>query len=59
MLQPRYSDIHCGPFLSLSFAKVFYWVGFNGIAYVMDVVVADTSSLKTRALVFAFATTPY
>jgi MFS family permease len=35
--------------------KVFYWVGFNGMAYVLD----DTSSLKNRALVFAFSNTPY
>lgn len=29
------------------------------MAYVLDVFMADTSSLKNRALVFAFATTPY
>jgi hypothetical protein len=29
------------------------------MTYVMDVFMADTSSLKNRALVFAFATTPY
>ncbi|PMD26044.1 MFS general substrate transporter [Hyaloscypha hepaticicola] len=40
-------------------AQVFYWVGFNGMAYVLDVFMADTSSLKNRALVFSFATTPY
>lgn len=38
---------------------MFYWVGFNGMAYVLDVFMADTSSLKNRALVFAFSTTPY
>lgn len=40
-------------------AQVFYWVGFNGMAYVLDVFMADTSSPKNRALVFSFATTPY
>lgn len=40
-------------------AQVFYWVGFNGMAYVLDVFMADTSSLKNRALVFAYSTTPY
>ncbi|KAG9243614.1 siderophore iron transporter-like protein [Calycina marina] len=40
-------------------AQVFYWVGFNGMAYVLDVFMADTSSLKNRALVFGFSTTPY
>lgn len=40
-------------------AQVFYWVGFNGMSYVLDVFIADTSSLRNRALVFAFSTTPY
>ncbi|TAQ84630.1 hypothetical protein B7494_g7035 [Chlorociboria aeruginascens] len=40
-------------------AQVFYWVGFDGMAYVLDVFMADTSSLKDRAFVFAFSTTPY
>ena len=40
-------------------AQVFYWVGQNGMGYVLDVFMADTSSLKHRALVFAFSTTPY
>jgi MFS family permease len=29
------------------------------MAYVLDVFMADTSSLKNRALVFAYTTTPY
>ncbi|TVY47938.1 Siderophore iron transporter mirB [Lachnellula cervina] len=40
-------------------AQVFYWVGFNGMAYVLDVFLADTSSLKNRALWFSFSTAPY
>ena len=40
-------------------AQVFYWVGENGIAYVLDVFIADTSSLKWRGLMFAFSTSPY
>lgn len=40
-------------------ALVFYWVGFDGISYVLDVFIADTSSLKWRALMFAFSTSPY
>lgn len=39
--------------------QVFYWVGFNGIDFVLDVFIADTSSLKNRALMFAFSTSPY
>ncbi|KAF2716037.1 MFS general substrate transporter [Polychaeton citri CBS 116435] len=40
-------------------AQVFYWIGFNGIAYVLDVFIADTSSLVWRGLMFAFANSPY
>ncbi|CAD6499299.1 BgTH12-03419 [Blumeria graminis f. sp. triticale] len=40
-------------------AQVFYWVGFDGMAYVMDVFMADSSTPKNRALVFAFSTAPY
>ena len=40
-------------------AQVFYWVGYNGMSYVLDVFIADTSSLKNRALMFAFSTSPY
>ncbi|KAI9052495.1 hypothetical protein LZ554_003839 [Drepanopeziza brunnea f. sp. 'monogermtubi'] len=40
-------------------AQVFYWTGMNGIGYVLDVFIADTSSMKNRALLFAFTTTPY
>jgi MFS family permease len=38
---------------------VFYWVGYDGILYVLDVTMADTSSLKNRAWLFAFSTCPY
>jgi MFS family permease len=31
----------------------------NGIGYVLNVFIADTSSMKNRALLFAFTTTPY
>lgn len=34
-------------------------VGYNGISYVLDVVIADTSSLKNRPWLFAFSTCPY
>jgi MFS family permease len=40
-------------------AQCFYWVGFNGIGYVLDVFIADTSSLQWRGLLFAFTTSPY
>lgn len=40
-------------------AQCFYWVGFDGILYVMDVIIADTSNLKDRAFWFAYSTSPY
>jgi MFS family permease len=40
-------------------AQVFYWVGYDGMAYILDVIVADTSSLKNRALMFSYTTSPY
>lgn len=39
--------------------QVFYWVGYNGISYTISVFIADTSALKNRALMFAFASSPY
>ena len=49
----------CNNIESYAAAQVFYWVGFNGIAYVLDVFIADTSSLKWRGLMFAFANSPF
>ncbi|KAH8918509.1 MFS transporter [Atractiella rhizophila] len=40
-------------------AQVFYSVGFAGMIYSVDVITADTSRLKDRALAFAFTSSPY
>ncbi|KAI1375994.1 MFS general substrate transporter [Hypoxylon crocopeplum] len=40
-------------------AQVFYWVGYNGVSYTLSVFIADTSSLKNRALMLAFVSSPY
>jgi len=40
-------------------AQVFYWVGYNGMSYSISVFLADTTHLKNRSLVFAFAQSPY
>lgn len=40
-------------------AQVFYWVGYNGLGYCLSIFVADTSSLRNRGLVFAYASSPY
>ncbi len=40
-------------------AQVFYWVGYNGLTYSLQIFLADTSALENRALIFAFSTSPY
>jgi MFS family permease len=40
-------------------AQVFASVGQTGVSYCMTVFISDTSHLKNRALMLAFATTPY
>lgn len=39
--------------------QVFYWVGVDGVLYVLSVFIADTTLLKNRGLMLAFAQTPY
>ncbi|KAH7137012.1 major facilitator superfamily domain-containing protein [Dactylonectria estremocensis] len=40
-------------------ANVFYQVGFTGLIYTIDVVTADATSLRNRALAYAFTSSPY
>ncbi|KAK2624213.1 hypothetical protein QTJ16_006163 [Diplocarpon rosae] len=40
-------------------AQVFYAVGFGGMGFTMNVVIADISSLKNRALAVSLTTSPY
>ncbi|KAL0935604.1 siderophore iron transporter [Colletotrichum truncatum] len=40
-------------------AQVFYAIGSQGISYSITIFIADTSSLKSRALMLSFATSPY
>ncbi|OAA39104.1 siderophore iron transporter [Metarhizium rileyi] len=40
-------------------AQVFYWIGFNGIGFALQVFIADTSALKNRAFFFALTTSPF
>ncbi|KAI0545642.1 MFS general substrate transporter [Xylaria curta] len=40
-------------------AQVLYQVGISGFSYILEVIVADTSSLKNRSLAVAFSSTPY
>ncbi|KAK4166929.1 putative siderophore iron transporter [Cladorrhinum sp. PSN259] len=49
----------CNNVKTFAAAQVFYWVGYNGITYATSIFIADTSSLKNRSLMFAFASSPY
>ncbi|KAA8643826.1 hypothetical protein EYZ11_008908 [Aspergillus tanneri] len=40
-------------------AQVFYSIGFAGMIFSIDVITADTSSLRDRGLAFAFTSSPY
>ncbi|KAG9246932.1 major facilitator superfamily domain-containing protein [Calycina marina] len=40
-------------------AQVFYSIGFGGLTYSVDVITADVSQLKNRALAYAFTSSPY
>ncbi|KAM0421239.1 hypothetical protein ACHAPT_010961 [Fusarium lateritium] len=40
-------------------ANVFYQVGFTGLIYSIDVITADSTNLKNRALAYAFTSSPY
>lgn len=39
--------------------QVIYSVGISGFAYILDIIIADTSSLKNRSLAFAVGSAPY
>ncbi|RJE23316.1 transporter [Aspergillus sclerotialis] len=40
-------------------SQVFYSIGFSGITFSIDVITADTSTLRDRGLAFAFTSSPY
>jgi hypothetical protein len=40
-------------------AQVFYWTGMNGMGYVLDIFIADTSLLKNRMIWLAIIGSPY
>jgi MFS family permease len=43
----------------MRYEKVFYTIGFSGMTYCIDVITADSSKLKNRALAYAFTSSPY
>ncbi|KAJ9285628.1 hypothetical protein DTO027B5_6427 [Paecilomyces variotii] len=40
-------------------AQVLYWVGYNGMDYVLHVFLSDTTGLLNRAFIWGIASTPY
>lgn len=40
-------------------AQVFYWVGYNGMGYVVNIFLADTTSLRNRMIMFGLSSTPF
>ncbi|KAF2178370.1 MFS general substrate transporter [Zopfia rhizophila CBS 207.26] len=49
----------CNNVQTYAAAQVFSSVGSQGVSYCMTVFIADTSTLKNRALMLSFATSPY
>lgn len=39
--------------------QTFYTIGFNGLIFSVDVVTADTSTLRDRGLAYAFTSSPW
>ncbi|OMP86129.1 Siderophore iron transporter mirB [Diplodia seriata] len=40
-------------------AQVFYWVGYNGMGYVINVFLADMTSLRNRMILYGLNSTPF
>lgn len=49
----------CNNVRTYAAAQVFYGVGYTGIDFTTTIFIADTSSLKSRAFMIAFASSPY
>ncbi|KAJ6038518.1 hypothetical protein N7499_004384 [Penicillium canescens] len=49
----------CNSFAIYCVGYIFYQLGFSGMEYSIDVITADSSTLKNRGLAFAFTSSPY
>ncbi|KAJ5790397.1 uncharacterized protein N7518_007408 [Penicillium psychrosexuale] len=49
----------CNTFEIYCAANVFYYTGFYGMEYAIDVMTADVSTLRNRAFAYAFTSSPY
>lgn len=48
----------CRSAATYAVAQILHAVGFSGLTYILDIIIADTSSLQDRTLAFAFAGSP-
>ncbi|WVW81148.1 hypothetical protein I302_103139 [Kwoniella bestiolae CBS 10118] len=49
----------CNNIATYCAAQIFYSIGFAGMIFCIDIITADTSSLKDRGLAYAFTSSPY
>ncbi|TRM68043.1 major facilitator superfamily domain-containing protein [Schizophyllum amplum] len=49
----------CKDIGTYSASQIFYGIGFSGMIFCVDVITADTSTLKSRGLAYAFTSSPY
>ncbi|KAJ5084263.1 siderophore iron transporter mirB [Penicillium alfredii] len=49
----------CNSFELYAAANIFYSVGFTGMIFCIDVLTADTSTMRNRGLAYAFTSSPY
>ncbi|WWC90265.1 uncharacterized protein L201_005198 [Kwoniella dendrophila CBS 6074] len=49
----------CNNVATYSAAQIFYAIGFAGMIFCIDIITADTSSLKDRGLAYAYTSSPY
>ncbi|KAL4952010.1 major facilitator superfamily domain-containing protein [Aspergillus filifer] len=49
----------CTGITTYCISQVFYTIGFAGMIFSIDVITADTSSLRDRGLAYAFTSSPY
>ncbi|KAL4739927.1 major facilitator superfamily domain-containing protein [Aspergillus similis] len=49
----------CNNIATYCAAQAFYTVGFTGVIFCVDVLTADTSSMRNRGIVYGFTSSPY
>ncbi|KAF2271118.1 MFS general substrate transporter [Lojkania enalia] len=49
----------CNNVQTYAAAQIFYWIGYNGISYIISILIADTSHLKNRGFMYGYVSSPY